>query len=175
MKETVEKVRATSDSASSTSGYLCRPSDKALGIFPCRTFNVDTQSISWPHTDQGNLAQGWCSITPLGNFNPVTGGHLVLWSLGLVIEFPPGCTALIPSSIVCHSNTSLKPGEVRHCIVQYASGRLFRWVDNGFMTDKALQEQIGPGSPEDQRRREGQRRRWCDALASFSTLDKFLV
>jgi len=78
MKDTVEKVRATSDGASSTPGYLRRPSNEALGTFLCRTFNVDMQSISWPHTDQGNLAQGWCSIMPLGKFNPVAGSHLVL-------------------------------------------------------------------------------------------------
>ena len=99
-------------------------------------FNVDMQFISQPHTDQGNLAQGWCSITLLEGFNHTLGSYLVLWDLGLIVQFPPGCTVLIPCSIVCHSNTPLQPGEVRHVIIQYASGRLFWWVYNSLMTDK---------------------------------------
>ena len=49
------------------------------------------------HTDPGNLLFGWCAITTLGNFDPTLGGHLVLWDLKLVIEFPLGSTILIPS------------------------------------------------------------------------------
>jgi len=169
MEHMVERVRATSDHSDGTPGDLRRPADKPLGVFPCRTFNVDMQSVSRPHTDQGNLAQGWCSITPLGEFNHTLGGHLVLWDLGLIVQFPPGCTVLIPSSIVCHSNTSLQPGEVRHVIVQYASGRLFRWVYNGLMTDKEWLEQARP-EDRDQRKRVEQKRRWHEAVESFLTL-----
>jgi hypothetical protein len=171
MKETLERVRATSDGPSGEPGSLRRPSDELLGVFPARTFNLDMQSISWPHTDQGNLAHGWCSITPLGTFNSVMGGHLILWDLGIVAEFPSGCTALIPSSIIRHSNTSLLPGEVRHVIVQYASGSLFRWAHNNLMPD---QQRLRQAEPEDQdrMRREEQERRWREAVASFTTMDE---
>jgi hypothetical protein len=95
----------------------------------------------------------------------------VLWDLGIIAEFPSGCTALIPSSIVRHSNTSLQPGEVRHAIVQYASGSLFRWAHNGLMTDNEWLGQVEPGD-RDRRRREEQERRWYEAVASFTTMDE---
>ena len=174
MEHMVERVRATSDHPDSILGDLCCPADKPLGIFPCQMFNVDMQSISQPHTDQGNLAQGWCSIMLLEGFNHTLGGYLVLWDLGLIVQFPPGCTVLIPSSIVCHSNTSLQPGEVRHVIVQYASGRLFRWVYNGLMTDKEWLEQARP-EDWDQRKCVEQKRQWHEAVESFLTLGELKV
>jgi hypothetical protein len=171
MEATVERVRAISNGPDGTPGSLRRPHDKQLGVFPCRTFNVEMQSVSLPHTDQGNLAQGWCSITPLGTFDHTSGGHLVLWDLGLIVQFPAGCTALIPSSIVCHSNVSIQPGELRHVIVQYSSGRLFRWVHNGLMTDKAWLELATP-EERDQRKYVEQKRRWREAVDMFLTLDE---
>jgi hypothetical protein len=107
-----------------------------VGMFPCRAFNIGEQVVSFPHLDPRNLAQGWCSITALGQFNPDTGGHLVLWDFGLIIRFPPGSTVLIPSALVVHSNTLIQKGETRHSLVQYGAGGIFRWVDRGFMSEK---------------------------------------
>ena len=68
----------------------------------------------------------------------------MLWDLGLVMEFPPNSTILIPSSLVIHSNTPVQPDKVRYSIVQYASGHLFRWAKNGYLTDKQwFQEATG--------------------------------
>lgn len=170
MKRTVEAVRARFDQLSGSSRSLRLPYDEAVGVFPCRTFNLDRQSASRPHVDQNNLAQAWCSITPVGNFNPAAGGHLVLWDLGLVTQFPPGSTVLIPSSLICHSNTLIQPGEVRYSIVQYASSRLFRWVGNGFMTDTEWQRQAT--SEELRKREEEQRGRWKEAVESYTTLEE---
>ncbi|KAH9042329.1 hypothetical protein EDB84DRAFT_1232732, partial [Lactarius hengduanensis] len=79
------------------------------------SFNIGNQSTSFPHTNENNLAQSWCSITPLGTFNPKEGGHIVLWDLKMVVEFPPGLapgsTVLIPSALITHSNTPIRPGE----------------------------------------------------------------
>jgi len=169
-KETVEAVRARFDQAGDPSASLRTPYDNALGVFPCRTFNLGRQSVSTPHTDQNNLAQGWCSITPLGNFDHTTGGHLALWNLGLVIQVPPGSTVLIPSSLITHSNATIQPGEVRYSIVQYASGHLFRWVRNGFVTDIAWREQA---TAEQQRQREEEQEgRWRAAVSSYTTLQE---
>jgi len=120
---------------------LNRPYDTALGVFPCRSFNLGTQSISYPHLDDGNLAQSWCTITPMGKFDHKTGGNLVLWDFGLVIDFPPGTTIMIPSALLCHSNTAISPGETRFSLMQYAAGGLFAWVENGFMSEKRWLEQ----------------------------------
>ena len=138
--------------------------------FPCRTFNLAPQSVSVPHTDHNNLAQGWCSITPLGDFNPVDGGHLVLWDLGLIVEFPPGSTILIPSSLIVHSNTSIQDTDTRYSVVQYAAGHLFRWVKNGFLTDKEWKKRA---TTEQLRQWEEEKDiRWNSAVASFTTLEE---
>jgi hypothetical protein len=170
MMETFEKVKARSDIAGRAS--LRQPYDEAVGGFPSRTFNISQQTASFPHTDQSNLAQGWCSITPLGNFDPCLGGHLVLWNFGLVVQFPPGATALIPSALITHSNTTIQPGETRYSIVQYASGRVFRWVKNGFVTDSAWHKQA---TAEDKAARgREQAMRWEEASRSFFTLEELL-
>ena len=90
------------------------------------------------HVDTGNKANGLCAITALGQFDPKRGGHLVLAQLGLVIEFPPGATILIPSATVAHGNTPIQEGETRQSVTQYAAGGLFRWVRFGFRNEKAL-------------------------------------
>jgi hypothetical protein len=64
----------------------------------------------------------------------------------LVIEFPPGSTILIPSSILSHSNTAVDDQEHRYSFTQYAAGGLFRWVDNGFRTlDSPLKNKLSVG------------------------------
>ncbi len=91
-----------------------------------------------------NLATGWCGVIALGNYNPKTGGHLVLWDLRLVIEFPPGAVIFIPSSILRHSNVQVAPHETRMSFTQYTAGGLFRWEDCGFCSQKDF-EAAGQG------------------------------
>ncbi len=69
-------------------------------IFAAVTFNFSPQTCTFRHTDSANLPFGWCAITALGRFDPRFGGHLVLWDLKLVLDFPPGSTILIPSAIL---------------------------------------------------------------------------
>jgi len=74
--------------------------------------------------DFGNLPYGWCAITSLGPFDPKRGGHLVLWDLQLVIEFPPGSTILIPSAVLQHSNIPIHQNtHVIGSLVDKGSGR----------------------------------------------------
>ena len=169
-KDTMEAIRNHFDSIGDKSLGLQSDNNKALGVFPCRTFNLATQSVSIPHTDNNNLSHGWCSITPFGDFNPTLGGHLVLWDFGLIIEFPPGSTILIPSSFILHSNTPIEPGKIRHSIVQYAAGHLYRWVKNGFLTDKDWKEQATAEQLEQWEKEKDSR--WENAVASFTTLEE---
>ncbi|KAE9397047.1 hypothetical protein BT96DRAFT_996128 [Gymnopus androsaceus JB14] len=74
------------------------------------------------------------------NFGPQTvadihGGELVLWNIGLIIRFPPGCTILFPSALIAHSNLPVQPGEERYSITQYLAAALTRFVENGFQND----------------------------------------
>jgi hypothetical protein len=100
------------------------------------TFNIGPSVVTTPHKDLKNLSWGWCAITSLGNYNPKNGGHLVLWDLNLVIEFPPGSTIFIPSAILCHSNTSVSDSETRSSLTQYNSEGLFRWAAYDFSLKK---------------------------------------
>ncbi|KAJ7858043.1 hypothetical protein B0H14DRAFT_3447554 [Mycena olivaceomarginata] len=69
-----------------------------------------------------NLAWGWCFITALGWYDYRKGGHLIIWDLRLMIEFPPGATFAIPSA--------------------YTSAGVFRFVNNGFKTNVTLEQEM---------------------------------
>lgn len=100
-------------------------------VFACATVNLGPRTVCFRHTDRMNLPYGWCAITPFGNFDHTKGGHLILWELRLVIEFPPGSTILLPSACISHSNVDIDQSETRFSFTQYTAGSLFRWADHG--------------------------------------------
>ncbi|KAA1466942.1 hypothetical protein DENSPDRAFT_847219 [Dentipellis sp. KUC8613] len=109
-------------------------------IFPTAAFNLGPQCVTRGHKDTTNVPHGLCVITSMGNFNYKKGGHLVLWDLGLIIEFPPGATILIPSSTIRHGNTSIASHERRYSFTQYCMGGLLRWVRHGLRPAESLSE-----------------------------------
>lgn len=139
-------------------------------IFAAATFNFGPRTCCFRHTDSGNLPFGWCVITALGNFNPQRGGHLVLWDLKLVIDFPPSSSILIPSAILSHSNTKIGKGERRYSFTQYSAGGLFRWVDYGFRSSEEYRASLQ--GEELIRAKEECAARWSMGLDMFSTLDE---
>jgi hypothetical protein len=100
-------------------------------VYPSCTFNFGN-AVSGTHLDPSNVPYGYCDIASLGPFDPTKGGHIVLWDLNMIIEFPAGAHILIPSAILYHSNTTLHTGDTRYSFTQYCAGPLFRWVDAGF-------------------------------------------
>lgn len=170
VKETVERIRASWGDEMAAELRYWQALDRKVGVFPCRSFNIGEQTVSTPHRDEKNLAQSWCSITPLGEFNPDLGGHFVLWDFGLVIRFPAGSTILIPSALLLHSNTPIQPNETRYSTVQYAAGGLSRWVENGLMSDKDL---LAHASEEDRLSyKRGRVSRWMTAVGMYTQLDE---
>jgi len=123
--------------------------DKALkrpfqgSAFPAVTYNLGPHTATIPHLDFANLPFGWCGITAFGDYDPTRGGHFVLSACRLVIEFPPGSTIFVPSSILEHYNVPISPHERRYSFTQYASGSLFRWVDYGLRDTKSYRESMG--------------------------------
>ncbi|KAF9529559.1 hypothetical protein CPB83DRAFT_852309 [Crepidotus variabilis] len=107
-------------------------------VFASMAFNFPPHVYTHRHRDVRNLPYGMCAVHALGNFDPTAGGHLILWELKLIIEFPPGCMVLLPSATITHSNVPVAVGQKRASITQYTAGSLFRHVDNGFTTDAAL-------------------------------------
>ncbi|KAJ3567918.1 hypothetical protein NP233_g6052 [Leucocoprinus birnbaumii] len=105
--------------------------------FPTLTVNFDNV-VCHKHLDDQNYPYSLCSIQPLGPFNPDEGGHLILWDMKRIIRFPPHTTILIPSALLMHSNVAIPEGQQRASIIQYAPAELFRYVENGFATDKYL-------------------------------------
>ncbi|KAJ7066088.1 hypothetical protein C8F01DRAFT_981293, partial [Mycena amicta] len=132
------------------------------------TFNF-VSTVCAPHVDFGNLAWGWCTITALGRFNPDRGGHLILWALRLVIRFPPGSVIFIPSALLLHSNSAIQDGETRSSFVQYSAGGLFRWVDQGFQTQKDFERTATKqAKAEAKARRE---KRWEEGMQYFTVFN----
>lgn len=135
-------------------------------VFPSAALNCGPNVCTKKHTDLKNCPFGVCSVTSVGRFNPKTGGHLVLWELGIAVEFPPGSTILLPSATISHSNTPVAAGEVRASFTQYAAGGLFRWVDYGFQTENTLKKKNPKKHQEILRLRPD---RWKIGVALYST------
>ncbi|KAJ3837447.1 hypothetical protein F5878DRAFT_539433, partial [Lentinula raphanica] len=134
--------------------------------FAAVTFNLGPRSYSPPHMDADNSASGWCADTAMGAFDPDKGGHLVLWDLGFVVRFPPGSTILFPSALITHSTIPIQEHETRYAMIQYSSGGLFRWRENGFKSDKAFLSQASPSELID--RQSARASRWKLALQKFT-------
>ncbi|KIY52113.1 hypothetical protein FISHEDRAFT_35763, partial [Fistulina hepatica ATCC 64428] len=135
-------------------------------VWAAIAFNLGPQTITWPHRDVLNIPFGWCYITALGHFNYKKGSHLILWDLGIIIEFPPGATILIPSAIIEHSNTCISAGETRYSLTQYTAGGLFQWIEQGLQTQAFMDDD------DLMRMKDTGKRRWADSLSYFSTLDE---
>ncbi|KAF9471714.1 hypothetical protein BDN70DRAFT_761742, partial [Pholiota conissans] len=149
-----------------------------VSIFPACTFNLGPTTATHDHRDSANVASGICAITALGNFDPTLGGHLILFDLKLVIEFPPGSTVLIPSALFKHGNTPIVgEGVSRMSFTQYCAGGLFRWVRYGFQTVKAVKEACATESEfkEIQAKIDGKLKdRTAEALGLFSTINSLV-
>ncbi|KAJ7873818.1 hypothetical protein B0H14DRAFT_2569506 [Mycena olivaceomarginata] len=127
--------------------------------FAAVTVNLGPASVSPPHADGANKADGMCLVGALGR-------ALCCWDYDLIIRFPAGCSILIPSAVVTHSNTPIQAGEERYSIIQYSAGALFRWVANGFQTDIQWHAHA---TADDVAAREADRRTRCaTALKKFS-------
>ncbi|KAF9471426.1 hypothetical protein BDN70DRAFT_820016 [Pholiota conissans] len=130
--------------------------------------NFGPRTVCRRHRDAANLPFGWCGITALGDFNATHGGHLILWELGIAVEFPSGSTALIPSAAITHSNVPIARHETRYSFTQFTAGGLFRWVDQGFQSTEKYTENLSAHEQAKDLKRQQER---CKlALSLFSTL-----
>lgn len=107
-------------------------------IMPTAAFNLGNRVATKIHVDSQNCPFGWCTITALGDFDAAKGGHIVLWDLGVVLEFPAGACVCLPSALIAHSNIPIDESELRMSFTQYCSGEIFRHIENGFKTDGSL-------------------------------------
>ncbi|KAJ7754860.1 hypothetical protein B0H16DRAFT_1722565 [Mycena metata] len=105
------------------------------------------------------------------NFGPATVtlpvGLVFHHSPWLIIRFPPGSTILIPSAILRHSNVSIAAGEQRYSFTQYTAAGLFRWVDNDFRTEHAVEEAIRRDAGAQVQRVRERQTRWATGINSY--------
>ncbi|KAJ7829965.1 hypothetical protein B0H14DRAFT_2593601 [Mycena olivaceomarginata] len=147
---------------------LQRPFPKS--VFASVAFNFGNV-WTFKHRDVCNLPFGWCAVQSLGRFDPTLGGHLILWDLNMVIEFPAGALILLPSATIAHSNVPVQDGDERISFTQFSAGGLFRYVDYGCRT----REELAKEDPEEYARQMALRdTRWATGLAMFSTLDELV-
>jgi hypothetical protein len=118
---------------------------RAPGIWATSSANHGPQAAAYLHNNSGNLAHRWCAIQALGDYDPKKGGHLILLQLGLIVEFPPGSTVLIPLLTVTHGNLPIAPHEKRASLVHFTPGGLFRWVEYGFHTEGSFKAEDRKG------------------------------
>ena len=109
-------------------------------ILPSAAFNLGNRVVTKKHVDSQNCPFGWCTITALGDFDASKGGHIILWDLGIIVEFPPGACICLPSALITHSNIPTGDDEVRMSFTQYCCGEIFRYIENGFRTDKQMEK-----------------------------------
>ncbi|KAJ6552583.1 hypothetical protein DFH09DRAFT_1319034 [Mycena vulgaris] len=143
----------------------------AHSVFFCTAFNFGRNVWTFKHRDVLNLAYGWCAVQALGDFDPKKGGHLVLWDLNLVVEFPAGALILLPSATIAHSNVPVQDNEQRASFTQFSAGGIFRYVDNGCRTEKELEEE---DPAEYARLMALKAARWQEGLNMYSTMDELL-
>ena len=91
----------------------------------------------------------------------------MLRQLKLLVQFPPGSLALVPSATLKHGNVPIQPGEQRESFTQYAAGGLFRWVSYGFRSWSDLEQD----PKELARELTARKTRWMNALGKFSTVE----
>lgn len=137
-------------------------------VYPVATFNFGPDTCTVEHVDSANLPFGWCAISALGQFDHTKGGHLVLWDLSLVVEFPAGSTILVPSAAIRHSNVPIQENERRYSFTQYCAGALIRWVDQGLQpTSSHLASLKGKERVKFEKE---DLKRWSKGIDLFSTL-----
>ncbi|KIY61094.1 hypothetical protein CYLTODRAFT_327265, partial [Cylindrobasidium torrendii FP15055 ss-10] len=96
-------------------------------VYSATTVNFGPRTLTHDHVDSANFGPGWCRVRAYGSYDHRRGGHLLLWDLGLAIQFPPGTCIFFPSALLVHGNLSVDPAEDRFSVTSYSAGGLFRW------------------------------------------------
>ncbi|KAJ7467357.1 hypothetical protein B0H11DRAFT_1921395 [Mycena galericulata] len=147
--------------------HLRRPFAKS--VFSSAAFNFGPSVWTFRHRDILNVPFGLCAVQALGEFDPVEGGHLALWDLKLLVEFPAGTLILLPSATIAHSNVPVQDSDKRISFTQYTPGGLIRYVDNGFRTEAVLERE---DPVESARLAALKDSRWVMGLGLLSTIDE---
>ncbi|KAJ7862388.1 hypothetical protein B0H14DRAFT_3444764 [Mycena olivaceomarginata] len=134
--------------------------------FAAVTVNLGPASVSPPHTDGANKADGMCLIGALGSFDADKGGHIVCWDYDLIIRFPRRLQrshSFGRRHAFQHTHSRGRGALLHHTILRW---RALSLVANGFQTDL---QWYAHATADDVAAREADRRTRCaTALKKFS-------
>lgn len=108
------------------------PGQPRAKVFAACTFNIGGRVVTELHVDSQNFGPGLCAVTSLGHYDPVEGGHIILVEFGIIVEFPPFSTILLPSALVTHGNTAIACDGERMSMTRYMAAGLILWAARGF-------------------------------------------
>ncbi|KAJ7229584.1 hypothetical protein C8J57DRAFT_989399, partial [Mycena rebaudengoi] len=108
------------------------------GVFSAVEFHLGGLE-SPPRLHDRDFLHGWRALTSFGKYDSRFGGDLILWDEGLVIHFPPGATVLFPVALMRYSFCAVRDGETHYNFSQYMPSGLFRYIDNGYRSDRAVE------------------------------------
>ncbi|KAK7022082.1 hypothetical protein R3P38DRAFT_2532923, partial [Favolaschia claudopus] len=147
-------------------------------VYPCETsvFSAITLELGGPHRilspfgPHGHFDPStWCIITSLGIYDFRLGGHIILWDIGWVLQFPPGASILLPPGLVRYSFVKVRPHESRYLLIQFAGSGIRRFFENGERKDE---EFAAEATRDEFVEREAKRREsHLGALASFELVE----
>ncbi|KAJ7680860.1 hypothetical protein DFH06DRAFT_973391, partial [Mycena polygramma] len=141
------------------------------GAFPAAEFDLGELG-SAPRLQDKDLLHGWRALTALGNYDSRYGGDIILWDDGFIIRFPPGATILFPAALMRYSFVSVRPGEKQYAFSQYSPAGLYRYITNGYVSDRTIEGNRDKRAVEAVKRARG--RRLEAAIDMYSTLNEFV-
>ncbi|KIY61405.1 hypothetical protein CYLTODRAFT_415460 [Cylindrobasidium torrendii FP15055 ss-10] len=95
------------------------------------TVNFGPQTVCKTHRDHADFAFLMSVLKAFGPYDYRKGGHIVLPTLRLAIQFPQGAEAYFPTARLPHANTQIAPHETRYSVTSYSGGGLFEWCYRG--------------------------------------------
>ncbi|KAK7001860.1 hypothetical protein R3P38DRAFT_2381067, partial [Favolaschia claudopus] len=116
-------------------------------VFPAATMELGGPHFNI-HDHRGDLRDmepaGWNILTALGKYSAFRGGHVIFWELGLVIQFPPGSSILLPAGLIHYSFVKVDDHETRFSMLQWAGAGVRRFLDNGGRLDMEFAAKATP-------------------------------
>ncbi|KAJ7891053.1 hypothetical protein B0H13DRAFT_1887382 [Mycena leptocephala] len=138
----------------------------APAVFGLYKETVDVLFLSNPSYIRNFLANFSTFTATTYNFGSNTITFSTIDALNLAWGW---CAILILSTLLRHSNVPIQPGESRYSFTQFTAAGIFRWVHNGFRTDKAWT--AGASRAEKIQRAAANTTRRTEGFKMFSTWD----
>lgn len=123
----------------------CPELKRHWGVFASMTINLGKKTATIMHRDHQNFGFGVCIAIPFGDFDHEESGRLCV-RLGdddYEFELPGGVPMFLPSALLTHWNTEVRPKDRRGSLVLWMPGALIRWfrLNGRNLKDMSKEEQ----------------------------------